>query len=104
MRIANGCYKMSSIDHLHAEAESKGTLKSYICTLFYLARCLEPVNPAITTTVKPVMRYVRRYRKATLHEIYTDAVTKVANSQKRNTVCDDSPPPIIDTEKDLTRK
>ena len=34
LRIATGCHKMSSVDHLHVEAESKGTLGATFYTVF----------------------------------------------------------------------
>ena len=43
MRIATGCHKMSSIDHLHTEAEMlKVREHSELLSAQYLARCLEP--------------------------------------------------------------
>ena len=43
--IATGCYKMSSIDHLHAEAEMlKVKEHSDLLSAQYLARCLELEN------------------------------------------------------------
>ena len=117
-RIATGCHKMSSIDHLHTEAEmlSYGT---ELLSAQYLARCLEPGNVChpITTraiperqmkemlytrhrnTVEPMM--VENDRKATLH---TAAVAKVVQCHERNVVLDGRPPPISNSEKELTRK
>ena len=42
--------------------------------------------------------------KATPQAIHTDAVFKAANNQERNTVLDDRPPQINNTEVGLTRK
>ena len=43
LRIATGCHKMSSIDHLHTEAEMlKVREHSELLSAQYLARCLEP--------------------------------------------------------------
>ena len=45
LRIATGCHKMSSIDHLHTEAEMlKVREHSELLSTQYLARCLEPGN------------------------------------------------------------
>ena len=86
---------MSSIDHLHTEAEMlKVREKSELLSILYLARCLEPRNVChpITTratperqmketlytrhrnTVEPMM--VKHDRKATLQALHTDAVDK----------------------------
>ena len=95
LRIATGCHKMSSIDHLHTEAEMlKVREHSELLSVQYLARCLEPGNVChpITTrdtpgrqmketlytkhrnTVEPMM--VKNNRKATLQALHTDAVNK----------------------------
>ena len=56
LRIATGCHKMSSIDHLHTEAEMlKVREHSELLSAQYLARCLEPGNvchPIITRVLK----------------------------------------------------
>ena len=45
LRIATGCHKMSSIDHLHTEAEMlKVREHSELLSAQYLAICLEPGN------------------------------------------------------------
>ena len=52
LRISTGCHKMSSVDHLHAEATMlKVKEHSELLSTQYLARCLEPenVNFSITT-------------------------------------------------------
>ena len=123
LRIATGCHKMSSIDHLHTEAE---TLKvgehSELLSAQYLSRCLEPGNVChpITTrviperhmketlytrhrnSVEPMM--VENDRKATLQEFHTAAVIKAVQCHERNMVLDGRPPPISNSEKELTRK
>ena len=53
-------------------------------------------------TVEPMM--LANNKKATLQAIHTDAVNKAVKYQKNNIVLDDLPPPINDSEKDLTRK
>ena len=56
LRIATGCHKMSSIDHLHTEAEIlKVREHSELLSAQYLARCLEPGNVChpITTKATP---------------------------------------------------
>ena len=98
LRIATGCHKISSIDHLHTEAEIlKVKEHSKLLSAQYLARCLEPGNVChpITTratperqmketlytrhrnTVEPMM--VNTDRKATLQAFHTAAVV---NSQR----------------------
>ena len=115
LRIATDCHKMSSVDHLHVEAEMlKVKEHSELLSAQYLARCLEPENVchSITTrelpkrrmketlftshrnTVEPMMPTDNR--KATLQAIHTDAVNKTVNDQKKNKVLDDLPHPIND--------
>ena len=108
---------MSSIDHLHTEAEMlKVKEHSELLSAQYLSRCLEPGNVChpITTraiperqmketlytrhrnTVEPMM--VKNDRKITLQ---TAAVVKAVQS---NVVLEGPPPPISNPEKELTRK
>ena len=114
---------MSSVDHLHAEANVlKVKEHSELLSTQYLARCLEPenVNNSITTrdtpkrrmketlftrhrsTVEPMI--IAKDRKAKLQAIHTKAVNQAVNSQGRNVVLDDRPPLINISEKELTRK
>ena len=123
MRISTGCHNMSSVDHLHAEANVlKVSEHSELLSAQYLARCLEPdnVNNSITTrdttkrrmketlftrhrnTVEPMM--IAKDRKATLQAIHTKAVNQGVSSQRRNVVLDDRPSLINISEKELTRK
>ena len=123
LRIATGCHKMSSVDHLHAEAKMlKVREHSELLSAQYLARWLEPGNVchSITTretskrrmketlftrhrnTVEPMM--LADNRKEILHAIHTDAANKAVKDQKNNIVLDDLPHPINDSERDLTRK
>ena len=101
LRIATGCHKMSSVDHLHVEAKMLNVMEhSELISAQYLARCLEPGNVchSITTretpkrrmketlftrhrkTVEPMM--LANNRKATLQAIHSDAVNKVVKDQK----------------------
>ena len=115
---------MSSIDHLHTEAEMLKVGEHYeLLSAQYLARCLEPGNVCrpITTMANPERQmketlYARHRskhcrsndgqndRKATLQALHTDAVDKAVKSHERNVVLDGRPPPISSSEKDLTRK
>ena len=95
LRIATGCHKMSSIEHLHTETEMLRVREhsELLSVLYcYLARCLEPGNVChpITTratperlmkdtlytrhrnTVEPMM--VKNDRKATLQALHTYAL------------------------------
>ena len=95
LRIATGCHKKSSVDHLHVDAKMLKVRKhSELLSAQYLTRCLEPGNVchSITTreipkrrmketlstrhhsTVEPIM--IADNRKATLQAIYTDAVNQ----------------------------
>ena len=47
---------------------------------------------------------VKNDRKATLQAFHTDAVDKAVKSHEKNVVLDGRPPPISNSEKDLTRK
>ena len=72
MRISTGCHKMSSVDHLHAEANMlKVKEHSELLSAQYLARCLEPdnVNFSITTREPP-----KRMMKETLFTRHRSAV------------------------------
>ena len=121
LRIATGCHKMSSVDHLHVEDKMlKVREHSELLSTQYLARCLEPGNVcySITTrgtpkrrmketlftrhrnTVEPMM--LANNRKATLQAFHS--VNKAVKDQKNNIVLDGLPHPINDSEKDLTRK
>ena len=123
LRIATGCHKKSSIDHLHTEEEMlKVKEHSELLSAQYLARCLEPGNLChpITTratperqmketlytrhrnTVEPMM--VKNDRKATLQALHTAAVVKAVQCHERNVVLHGRPPPISNYEKELTRK
>ena len=64
LRIATGCHKMSSVDHLHVEAEMLKVMEhSELLSAQYLARCVEPENVchSITTSETP-----KRWMKETL--------------------------------------
>ena len=123
MRISTACHKMSSVDHIHAEANvMKVREHSELLSTQYLARCLEPenVNNSITrrdtpkrrmketlftrhrSTVEPMM--IAKDRKSTHQAIHTKAVNQAVNSQRRNVVLDDRPPLINIFEKELTMK
>ena len=114
---------MSSIDHLHTEAEMlKVKEQSELLSGQYLARCLEPGNVchAITTmatperqmketlytrhqnTVEPMM--IKNDRKDTLQALHTAAVVKAVQCHERNEVLDGRLPPIRNSEKELTKK
>ena len=123
LKISTGCHKMSSVDHLHAEANMlKVREHSELLSAQYLARWLEPenVNFSITTrelrkrmmketlftrhrsAVEPLM--IAKDRKTTLQAIHTMTVNQAVNSLGRNVVLDDRPPAINISEKELTRK
>ena len=101
LMIATGCHKMSSVDHLHVEAEMLKVMEhSELLSAQYLARCPEPENVchSITTretpkrrmketlstrqrnTVEPMM--VGTDRKATLQALHTDAVNRAVRVMK----------------------
>ena len=107
---------MSSVDHLHVEAEmQKVKVKEHseLLSAQYLARCLEPENVchSITTMELPERRMKETLftshrntvepmiptgnRKATFQAIHTDAVNKTVNDQKMN-IIDDLPHQIND--------
>ena len=55
--IATGCHKMSSVDHLHAEAKMlKVREHSELLSAQYLARCLEPGNVCHSITTRETPR------------------------------------------------
>ena len=114
---------MSSVDHLHAEANMlKVKEHSELLSVQYLTRCLEPenVNFSITTrnppkrmmketlftrhrsAVEPLM--IANDRNTTRQAIHTMAVNQAVTNLGRNVVLDDRPPAINISEKELTRK
>ena len=108
---------MSSIDHLHTEAEMlKVKEHSELLSAQYLARCLEPENVSLLhnkgypkrqmkqtlytrhrNTVESMM--VEMDRKATVQALHIDAVNKAVESHERNVVLDRCPPPLSNSEK-----
>ena len=111
LRIATGCHKMSSIYHLHTEAEML-TVKEHseLLSAQYMARCLEPGNVChpITTRATPEiqmketlhtrhqnavepMMVKRNDRKAILQALHTVAVVKAVQCHERNVVLDGRP-------------
>ena len=113
---------MSSVDHLHAEANMLKVKEHLeLLSVQYLARCLEPenVNLSITTreppkrmmketlftrhhsAVEPLM--IAKDRKTPLQAIHTVAFNQAVTSLGRNVVSDDRPPAINISEKELTR-
>ena len=114
---------MSSVDHLHAEANMlKVREHSELLSTQYLARCLEPenVNNSITSrdppkrlmkktpftrhrsAVEPMM--IANDRKATLPTIHTMTVNQVVTSLRKIVVLDDRLPVINISENELYRK
>ena len=108
LRIATGCHKMSSVDHLHVEAKMlKVREHSELLSAQYLARCLEPGNVCHSITTRetpqetdegdtihqtsqqPMM--LANNRKATLQAIHSDAVNKAVKDHKNNLVLDGLP-------------
>ena len=64
LRISTGCHKMSSVDHLHVEANMlKVKEYSELLSAQYLACCLEPknVNFSITTREPPKRMMTSQY-------------------------------------------
>ena len=83
LRIFTGCHKMSSVDHLHAEANMlKVRELSELLSAQYLARCLEPenVNNSITTRDLP-----KRLMKETLFTRHRSAVEPMIIAKENNT-------------------
>ena len=57
LRIATGCHKMSSVDHLHVEAKMRKVREhSELLSAEYLARCLEPGNVCHSITTRETSR------------------------------------------------
>ena len=121
LRIATGCHKMSSVDHLHVEAimlKVRDTQSYYLHSIWLdlwnqemssittretpKRRMKETLFTRHSNTVEPMM--LADNRKAAHQAIHTDAVNKAVKDQKKNKVLDDLPHPINDSEKYLTRK
>ena len=72
LRISTGCHKMSSIDHLHTEAEMlKVKEHSELLSAQYLARCLEPGNVCHPITTRAISE---RQMKETLYTRHQNTV------------------------------
>ena len=72
LRIATGCYKISSIDNLHTEAEMLNVREhSELLYAQYLTRCLEPENVCHPITKKATPE---RQMKETLYTRHRDTV------------------------------
>ena len=72
LRIATGCHKMSSIDHLHTEAEMlKVREHSELLSAQCLARCLEPGNVCHPITTRTIPE---RQMKETLYTRHRNTV------------------------------
>ena len=72
LRIATGCHKMSSIDHLHTEAELLQVKEhSELLSAQYLARCLEPGNVCHPITTRAIPE---RQMKETLYTRHRNTV------------------------------
>ena len=112
-----GYHKLSSIDHLHTEADMLKVMEhSELLSAQYLANVCHPITTRATperrmketlyiryrNTVEPVM--VKNDKKATLQALHTDAVDKAVKSHESNVVLDGRPPPIYISEKELIRK
>ena len=53
LKIVTGCHKMSSVDHIHAEAKMlKVREHSELPSALYFARCLEPGNVCHSITTR----------------------------------------------------
>ena len=80
LRIATGCHKMSSVDHLHVEAEMlKVREHSELLAVHYLARCLEPENVCHSVTTRETPK---RWMKETLLVPPTRTITVTLDMNK----------------------
>ena len=88
LRIATGSHKMSSVDHLHVEAEMlKVREHSELLSARHLARCLEPGNVchSITTRETP-----QRRMKETLFTRYRNTVEPIMLADNRKATLQES--------------
>ena len=111
LRISTGSHLISSVDHLHAEAEMLPVDDhSELLSAQYLAKCLQPTNVCHNITIRgPPPRRMKntlytRHRatvkplmtdgnlKDTLNSIHTTVVIKANVGQKKNRVLDDLSP------------
>ena len=121
LRIATGCHKMFSIDHLHIEADMLKVREHLeLLSAQYLARCLKPGNVCRPITIKATHdrqiketlhtrhrntvepMIVKNNRKVTFQALHTDAVYKAVKSHERNV--DDRLPPISSSGKDRQKR
>ena len=127
LRIATGCVRMSSIDHLHAEtkilpvADHLSLLSSQ-----FLARALQPHHPSHNTATSSSgprnIKFTLQSRflpsvaphlvddalppenyKSTIQSLHTSAVATAIASQTPNRVLLSPPPAIAEEEKSLPR-
>ena len=121
LRISTGAHKMSSIDHLHCEAQMlKVTEHSDLLSAQYLVKCLDHENVChnITTLDQPprMMKHTLYSKhhttiaplladttKESLKAVHTAAVSKSRRKQTVNRVLRDRPPDISETETSLRR-
>ena len=66
LRIATGCHKMSSIDHLHTEAEMLKVREHSELLSAQLARCLEPGNECHPNTTRATPE--RQMKETPIHQ------------------------------------
>ena len=112
LRIATGCYKMSSINHLHTESEMlKVREHSELLSAQYMARCLEPENVCHSITTRVIPKKQMKETLYTRHRntvepmmgekdrttFHTDVVNKAVH--ERNVVLDGRTPPISNSER-----
>ena len=127
MRIATGCHKRASSEHLHAETQLLPVVKSLemVCAQ-YLASALRPNHPSHTTVtqssgprekkqtlqskflpkisahltnnITPIDQYEDIYK-----DIHTQAVQEAIRTQPTNAVIQTQPPPVDPVEKTLLR-
>ena len=121
LRISTGAHKMSSIDHLHCEAQMlKVTEHSDLLSAQYLVKCLDHENVChnITTLDQPprMMKHTLYSKhhttiapllvdttKESLKAFHTAAVSKSRRKQTVNRVLRDRPTDISETEMSLRR-
>ena len=118
LRISTGAHKMSSIDHLHCEAQMlKVTEHSDLLSAQYLVKCLDGMpqhhytGPSSTCDeAHPLLQVshhhrtiVGRHYKESLKTVHTAAVSKSRRKQTVNRVLRDRPPYISETERSLRK-
>lgn len=126
LKIATGCIKMTSSDHVHQEAKVLPLeVHGKMLSKQFLVQCFNPQHPGYKHVTKTLPRrrkqrktildykveippapadHLPDWRKTTMKRIHTETVRTVRTSYQPNRVLLTHPPRISKSEKELNRK